>query len=96
VESDTIIFRYQEDRNPHGASLPGVPLRNLTLVDVQGYQQWLIDSIGQCGFYMQVAAPPQPEVVAPAEADGSVPEAVQEAARRQRRTGPSETKAAEE
>lgn len=51
------VYRYDPEKNPDGASLPGVPLRDLTESDVARIPKWLRKSLKECPFY--VAAKPR-------------------------------------
>jgi hypothetical protein len=47
----TIIYTYDATKNPDGAYLPGVPLRDLTEADLASLPAWLVASIAGCAFY---------------------------------------------
>lgn len=53
-----IAYRYQPRRNPDGAALPGVPLRDLTAADVAALPAWLRDALATCPFYTRVRRAP--------------------------------------
>ncbi len=48
-----IAYTYLEDRNPDGAYLPGVPLRNLEQAEVDALPKWLQLSIEASPFYQK-------------------------------------------
>jgi hypothetical protein len=58
---ETIAYRYDADANPAGALIPGVPLRDLTLADLDQLTEHQRKGIPLCGFYTLVIAPPEPE-----------------------------------
>jgi hypothetical protein len=55
--STTIARVYHADRNPSGASLPGVPLSDLTEADFSELPEWLQISVDATGFYDKPEAP---------------------------------------
>jgi hypothetical protein len=59
------IYRYDESANPDGAYLPGVPLRDLTIADLDGLPDVLRRSISACPWYRSVA--PDPATTEPEE-----------------------------
>jgi predicted component of type VI protein secretion system len=48
---DPIAFKYLEDKNPEQGTLPGVPLRDLTVSDVEGHPEWIQRSIAAHPMY---------------------------------------------
>lgn len=44
-------YVYLSDKNPHGATLPGVPLGDITQETFECYPAWLQRSIEACPFY---------------------------------------------
>jgi hypothetical protein len=54
-----LVYTYDASLNPDGASLPGVPLRDLTADDIANVPAWLQSSIAAQPFYIAVASPPQ-------------------------------------
>jgi len=50
-----MIFRYLAERNKHGASYPGVPLRDLTQQDIDRLASHVLASVEQSDFYERVA-----------------------------------------
>jgi hypothetical protein len=67
VASDTIVYRYHPQQNPHSAHLPGVPLRDLTAAEVAALPAWLQRSLAACPFYSRVRAPARPALPRPSE-----------------------------
>lgn len=62
--SESIARHYDAAKNPESASLPGVPLRDLTESEYEGYAPWLQASIDAAPFYRKtkpVAAQPKAE-----------------------------------
>lgn len=53
--SDTIARYYDASKNPEGAALPGVPLRDLTQDDYDSYPAWLQASIDAWAAYRKTA-----------------------------------------
>lgn len=53
------MLYYDPSKNPEGASLDGVPLRDLTDDDLAALPRWLLASVEACGFYT-TEAPPAP------------------------------------
>lgn len=47
----TIARHYNADKNPTGAALPGVPLRDLTQAEFDKYPTWLKESIDASPLY---------------------------------------------
>lgn len=62
---DTIAYRYDADANPDGAFIPGVPLRDLTLADLDQLTAHQRAGIPLYPFYTLVITPPEPEPAAP-------------------------------
>lgn len=46
-----MVYTYDETKNPEGAYLAGVPLRDLTVEDVAALPEWLQRSVAACSFY---------------------------------------------
>ncbi|GAB4203612.1 MAG: hypothetical protein OHK0022_27950 [Roseiflexaceae bacterium] len=63
-DPNEIVIRYHPKRNPDGAHLPGVPLRDLTRADLAQMPRWQVRSIIKQPFYTRVRrrtpAPPLP------------------------------------
>jgi hypothetical protein len=53
-----LVYTYDASLNPDGASLPGVPLRDLTADDLANVPAWLQSSIAAQPFYIAVGTPP--------------------------------------
>lgn len=66
--SEKIARFYVADRNPDGASLPAVPLRDLTEEEFGALPEWLQRSVDACPFYRKTKVPAEkaPETVRPA------------------------------
>jgi hypothetical protein len=67
---DPIAFKYDESKNPEQGTLPGVPLRDLTVSDVEGQPEWLQRSIAALPMYrstgkFKVAAVEEPATEEP-------------------------------
>lgn len=58
---DKIFRRYLPERNPTGAYLPGVPLRDLTRADYDALPDWLKVSVDRVPFYAAPRAETRPE-----------------------------------
>lgn len=43
--ADKIARTYQESKNPNGESLPGVPLRDITIAEWESFPLWIKASI---------------------------------------------------
>jgi len=52
--NDAIAFRYDEKKNPQGAFLAGVPLRDLTTAEFEELPEWLQRSVKATDFYVEV------------------------------------------
>jgi hypothetical protein len=68
---DPIAFKYLPEKNPEQGTLPGVPLRDLTVSDVEGHPEWIQRSIAAHPMYrstgkFKVAADAEPEEPKPA------------------------------
>lgn len=72
-----IAFRYDPTHNPSGGSLPGVPLKDITVEQFARYEDWLKASIQAQPFYIAVEPAPAPRraraAKAEAEADAPTP-----------------------
>lgn len=53
----TPVYIYDPAKNPDGAYLPGVPLRDLTEADLAELPEYLRTSIAACPFYVAAAKP---------------------------------------
>jgi hypothetical protein len=57
------MLYYDPSKNPGGASLDGVPLRDLTDDDLAALPKWLLASVEACGFYTtEVSHEPEPAI----------------------------------
>mgnify|MGYP000915409520 CR=1 FL=1 len=105
-----IAYTYDGERNPDKSFIPGVPLRDLTVEEVQSMPRYVHAGVAQQPFYLATAAAPALVEQATAEADASeqkpteqpAPEAETAGATpaavvsaRRSRPGPSETKEGE-
>lgn len=63
--SGQVARYYDAGANPDGAFFPGVGLRDLTQEDLDGFPEWVRESIDGCGFYSKS------EPAGRAEASGS-------------------------
>jgi hypothetical protein len=54
-----LVYTYDASQNPDNASLPGVPLRDLTADDIANVPAWLQSSIAAQPFYLPVKAKKQ-------------------------------------
>lgn len=52
MSSDTVVYTYDETRNPHGGYLPGVPLRDLTQADLDSLPGWILPSVAAAPYYV--------------------------------------------
>lgn len=50
IYEDT-VYLYDPEQNPAGASLPGIPLRNLRSADLEGLSEQQIRSLERTGWY---------------------------------------------
>jgi hypothetical protein len=48
---DLIAFKYLPEKNKEQGTLPGVPLRDLTVSDVEGQPEWIQHSIAALPMY---------------------------------------------
>lgn len=72
--SDTTIARYYDaEKNPQGAMLMGVPLRDLTEQEYADLPKWLQASVDDSPFYRKT----RPRRAA-SDADGALPAPVEE------------------
>lgn len=53
-----VVYKYYPRRNKRNRSLAGVPLRDLTDVDLASYPEHVLLSIENCRFYEAVTAEP--------------------------------------
>lgn len=65
----SIARYYVESENPERASLPGVPLRDLTDEEFEAYPSWLQASIDALAFYRKTNPAPARRAKASSEAD---------------------------
>lgn len=56
MSSDT-ARHYDQAKNPDEASLPGVPLRDLTTAEFDALPKWLQESVDAAPFYRKTAPP---------------------------------------
>lgn len=54
--SEPIARYYDPTKNPEGATLPGVPLRDITESEWGAIPDWLKPSIDACSFYLKTKA----------------------------------------
>lgn len=52
----SIVYEYQEQHNRAGATLPGVPLRDLAQKDLDRMAEWQRASVENCPFYKRSGA----------------------------------------
>lgn len=57
MSTDPIARYYEASKNPDGAFLPGVPLRDLTLAEFDALPVWLQLSVDASPFYRRTAPP---------------------------------------
>lgn len=57
MASDPIARYYDEAKNPDGAFLPGVGLRDLTEAEFAALPEYLQESVDVCGFYRKTKPP---------------------------------------
>jgi hypothetical protein len=98
-----VIYKYHPERNVEQHEIPGVPLRDLTAEDVDAIGAHRSDALLDSKLYTLNAHSAAPSdahaaLAAPSgDADRTVhaPDAVITAEKRQRKTGPSESKGAD-
>lgn len=55
MDAESIARHYDESKNPDGASLPGVPLRDLTAAEFDALPAWLKESVDALPYYRKTA-----------------------------------------
>ena len=57
MSDERVARHYDASKNPDGASLPGVPLRDLTQAEFDALPAWLQLSVDASMFYRKTAPP---------------------------------------
>lgn len=55
VDDGTVVLTYDAAQNPHEATLPGVPLRDLNAGDIRAMPEWLQRSVFAAPGFTHVA-----------------------------------------